>query len=73
MATATEQVYYEVRFEDEHWNQNAYCTIPAAWVASVYNTPDGDVHKFSFGRTRSDAVEGVFREFPNAKPLSEAC
>jgi hypothetical protein len=34
---ATTKLRVEIRFEDEHRDQNCGCTIPAAWVAHFSN------------------------------------
>lgn len=66
MISSVDKVTVEIIFEDEHWNQNAACMIPAAWVA--YMT-DGEetLPKWPCGDTREEAEQNVLREFPNAE------
>ena len=55
-------MFATITFEARHWNSNAGCFIPAAWVAHV-ETPEGVLPKWPCGSTREEAVESVRREF----------
>ena len=65
----TMNVEFEIGFEDNHWNENCGCMIPAAWVAWV--EVDGERQpKWPCGTTRQEAVAAVLREYPDARELA---
>ena len=56
----------DTRFEDAHWNRNAACMIPAAWVASVM-TRHGQIIMEVRWHTEAGAVEMAQNAFPSAR------
>lgn len=54
--------YVNLIFEEEHYNANAACTIPAAWVAFVETREGESFPKWPCGDTEQEAVEYLNRE-----------
>ena len=59
-------MYYSIKFEDRHWNHNAACFIPAAWVAFIEDENTGHILRVH-AATERDCIAAVKTEYPNAQ------
>ena len=63
MNTTTTQYTGSIRHEAAHFNANAGCMIPAAYIVDVYNADDERVMSVR-GRSINDAVWSATQEYP---------
>lgn len=72
LCASEEEVSYEVTYVERHWNVNAACMIPEAWVAVIYDPNESAPLRSPCGRTEDEAHGWVGVHYPHAVSMVEA-